>query len=90
MFARPVTCDRAIGEWLRQRPRELTKGVRIATKIAPPTADGVDGTPFDRAYIEKKLQTSLDRLGLESSPSTCPTSRPRRLPSKKQWKGSPR
>jgi len=57
--------ERAIGEWLRQRPPELTRGVRIATKVAPPTADGVDGTPFDRAYIERKLETSLDRLGLE-------------------------
>ena len=57
--------ERAIGEWLRQRPRELTKGVRIATKVAPPKVDGVDGTPFDRAYIERKLQMSLERLGLE-------------------------
>ena len=57
--------ESAIGEWLRQRPRKLTKAVRIATKVAPPTADGVDGTRFNRAYIERKLQTSLDRLGLE-------------------------
>ena len=57
--------ERAIGEWFRQRPRELTKAVRIATKVAPPAADGVDGTRFNRAYIERKLQTSLDRLGLE-------------------------
>jgi len=54
----------AIGEWLRQRPPELTSRVRIATKVAPPTADGVDGTRFDRVYIEGKLETSLDRLGL--------------------------
>ena len=57
--------ESAIGEWLRQRPRELTKKVCIATKVAPPTADGVDGTRFNRAYIERKLQTSLDRLGME-------------------------
>ena len=57
--------ERAIGEWLRQRPRELTKAVRIATKVAPPSAGGVDGAPFDRAYIERKLQMSLERLGLE-------------------------
>lgn len=56
--------ERAIGEWLRQRPPELTRRVRIATKVAPPTADGVDGTRFDRVYIERKLETSLDRLGL--------------------------
>jgi len=38
--------ERAIGEWLRSRPPELSRGVRIATKVAPPTADGVDG--FDQ------------------------------------------
>jgi aryl-alcohol dehydrogenase-like predicted oxidoreductase len=57
--------ERAIGEWLRRRPRELTAGVRIATKVAPPMLDGVDGTSFDRAYIEKKLETSLERLGVD-------------------------
>ena len=57
--------ERTIGEWLRQRPRDLTKTVRIATKVAPPTVDGADGTRFNRAYIERKLQGSLDRLGLE-------------------------
>ncbi len=57
--------ERAIGEWLRQRPRELTSKVRIATKVAPPKDDGIDGTQFDRAYIERKLQVSLERLGLE-------------------------
>ena len=57
--------ERAIGEWLRQRPPELTRRVKIATKVAPPSADGVNGTRFDRVYIERKLETSLDRLGLE-------------------------
>ena len=57
--------ERTIGEWLRQRSEEVTSAVRIATKVAPPVLDGVDGTPFDRAYIEKKLLTSLERLGLQ-------------------------
>lgn len=57
--------ERTIGEWLRRLPPEVTAGVRIATKVAPPMVDGVDGTPFDRAYIEGKLKTSLERLGLE-------------------------
>lgn len=57
--------ERTIGEWLRQRPKDVTRSVRIATKVAPPNVDGVDGAPFDRAYIERKLQTSLERLGLE-------------------------
>src|ERR1700686_4812926 len=53
--------ERTIGEWLRRRPREVTGGVRIATKVAPPAVDGVDGRPFNRAYIEEKLKTSLER-----------------------------
>jgi aryl-alcohol dehydrogenase-like predicted oxidoreductase len=57
--------ERTIGAWLRHRPQEVTRGVRIATKVAPPMVDGVDGTPFDRVYIERKLQTSLERLGVE-------------------------
>jgi aryl-alcohol dehydrogenase-like predicted oxidoreductase len=57
--------ERTIGEWLRHRPRNVTGGVRIATKVAPPKIDGVDGMPFNRAYVEKKLLTSLERLGLE-------------------------
>jgi aryl-alcohol dehydrogenase-like predicted oxidoreductase len=57
--------ERAIGEWLRQRPSERTTNIRVATKVAPPAADGLDGISFNRAYIERKLQTSLDRLGLE-------------------------
>jgi Aldo/keto reductase family len=58
--------ERAIGEWLRQRPREQTREVRIATKVAPP-ADGVDGTRFDRAYRDD------DRRG-----ARCPRSAPER------------
>src|SRR5208282_6392405 len=57
--------ERTIGEWLLRRPPEVTTGVRIATKVAPPTVDGSDGVPFNRAYIEEKLETSLERLGLE-------------------------
>ena len=57
--------ERNIGEWLRSRPRDVTEHLRIATKVAPPMLDGVAGTLFDRAYIERKLGTSLERLGLE-------------------------
>jgi len=56
--------ERTIGDWLRQRPAELTAKVRLATKVAPPSADGDDDSQFDRPYIETKLRTSLDRLGV--------------------------
>ena len=57
--------ERTIGDWLRHRPSEKTERVRIATKVAPPKVDGIVETPFDRAYIERKLESSLARLGLE-------------------------
>lgn len=57
--------ERAIGEWLRSRPRETTAGIRIATKVAPPFADGTAGIPFARSYIESKIETSIERLGLD-------------------------
>ena len=54
--------EQAIGAWLRSRPAE-TAHVRIATKVAPPMMDGVTGGRFDRQYVERKLDTSLARLG---------------------------
>lgn len=60
------TSERLIGAWLRERPASITSGVRLATKVAPPAADGDDSSRFDRTYIEGKLQTSFERLGVES------------------------
>ncbi len=57
--------ERAMGEWLHSRPETVTSRVRVATKVAPPKADGADGVPFDRDYIERKLAVSLERLGLD-------------------------
>ncbi len=56
--------ERMIGEWLRRRPAEITSRVRLATKVAPPSADGDHESKFDRPYIEAKLRTSLERLGV--------------------------
>jgi len=53
--------ERVIGAWLDSRPDEVTSGVRIATKVAP---DRLAGAAFDRAYIVRKFETSLDRLGV--------------------------
>ncbi|MEO8740870.1 MAG: aldo/keto reductase [Casimicrobiaceae bacterium] len=57
--------EQAIGAWLRSRPPQVTARVRIATKVAPPARDGVVGVRFDRHYVERKLKTSLARLGQE-------------------------
>ncbi len=55
--------ERTIGAWLRSRSRKATAVVRIATKVAPPRSDGIADARFDRRYIERKLDTSLERLG---------------------------
>jgi aryl-alcohol dehydrogenase-like predicted oxidoreductase len=54
-----------LGQWLRDRPPEVTAAVHVATKVAPPALDGRPGVPFDRDYITRKMAVSLDRLGLE-------------------------
>ncbi|HVJ52195.1 MAG TPA: aldo/keto reductase [Aliidongia sp.] len=58
--------ERMTGEWLRRQPAAVRADLHIATKVAPPFADGDAGRPFDRAYIEAKLARSLERLGVES------------------------
>lgn len=49
-----------IGEWLRQQPASVVSELHIATKAAPPFVDGDIGKRFDRAFIERKLATSLE------------------------------
>lgn len=57
--------ERAIGEWLRVRPADVTAGVRVATKVAAPALVGQAGVPFDRDFITRKMSASLERLGLD-------------------------
>jgi len=57
--------ERMIGRWLASRSAESTSRVRIATKVAPLSGDAADGTPFDRAFIKRALDASLERLGVE-------------------------
>jgi 1-deoxyxylulose-5-phosphate synthase len=57
--------ERWIGRWLRERDESTRAGIHVATKVAPPEMDGIDGRLFDRAYIEEKLSRSLERLGLD-------------------------
>jgi len=56
--------ERVIGEWLRQLTSENRERIRIATKVAPPYVDGLKNTPFDRCFIEEKIDISLERLGV--------------------------
>jgi aryl-alcohol dehydrogenase-like predicted oxidoreductase len=55
-----------IGEWLRQQPASVVSELHIATKVAPPSADGDVGKRFDREFIQSKLTMSLERLGVDS------------------------
>ena len=55
----------AIGQWLRHRDEKTRAAIHIATKVAPPAMDGIQGRAFDQPYIEEKLGSSLERLGIE-------------------------
>jgi aryl-alcohol dehydrogenase-like predicted oxidoreductase len=55
----------AIGRWLAERDSDVTGRVRLATKVAPPHADGSAGR-FDTPFLEQKFSGSLDRLGVDA------------------------
>jgi aryl-alcohol dehydrogenase-like predicted oxidoreductase len=57
--------ERAIGAWLASRPAAATAHIRIATKVMPPSLEDTGGGRFDRRHIERRLSTSLERLGRE-------------------------
>ena len=52
------------GAWLASRPAELTGRIRIATKVAPASVEGMAGVAFDTDYVQRKLKATLDRVGL--------------------------
>jgi aryl-alcohol dehydrogenase-like predicted oxidoreductase len=54
-----------IGRWLVERDSAVTDRVRLATKVAPPSAHG-SGDGFGTAFLEEKFSGSLDRLGVET------------------------
>jgi aryl-alcohol dehydrogenase-like predicted oxidoreductase len=58
--------EMVIGEWLRQLPASVVSELHIATKVAPPSADGDIGKRFDGEFIQRKLAMSLERLGVDS------------------------
>ena len=55
--------ESTIGVWLASRPPDLVGQIRIATKVAPASLEGMDGVPFDTDYVQRKLDASLERLG---------------------------
>jgi 1-deoxyxylulose-5-phosphate synthase len=55
----------AIGQWLGHCDEQTRAAMHIATKVAPPEMDGIQGRAFDQSYIEEKLAISLERLGVE-------------------------
>ena len=54
-----------IGRWLVERGSAVIDRVRLATKVAPPGADG-PGARFDTTFVEEKFSGSLRRLGVET------------------------
>ncbi len=55
----------ATGQWLRQCDERTRAAMHVATKVAPPAMDGLEGRAFDQSYIEETLGISLERLGVE-------------------------
>ena len=55
--------ESTIGAWLASRPPDLARQIRITTKVAPASLEGLDGVLFDTDYVERKLDASLERLG---------------------------
>ena len=51
------------GAWLASQPAELTGRIRIATKVAPASVEGMAGVAFDTDCVQRKLDASLERLG---------------------------
>lgn len=51
------------GAWLASQPAELTGRIRIATKVAPASVEGMAGVAFDTDYVQCKLKATLERLG---------------------------
>ena len=55
--------ESTIGAWLASRPPDLARQIRITTKVAPASLEGLDGVLFDTDYVERKLDASLERVG---------------------------
>ena len=57
--------EQIVGSWLAARPEEVTGGVVLATKGRFPMGDGVNDVGLSRRHLQRALEDSLRRLGVE-------------------------
>ena len=57
--------EQIVGSWLAARPVEVTGGVVLATKGRFPMGDGVNDVGLSRRHLQRALDDSLRRLGVE-------------------------
>ena len=57
--------EQIVGTWLASRPAEVTGAVVLATKGRFPMGDGVNDVGLSRRHLQRALDDSLRRLGVE-------------------------
>lgn len=57
--------EEIIGRWLAERPTDVRDGVVIATKGRFPTGDDVNDVGLSRRHLQRALDASLRRLGVD-------------------------
>lgn len=57
--------EEIVGSWLASRPAEVTDGVVLATKGRFPMGAGVNDLGLSRRHLQRALDDSLRRLGVE-------------------------
>jgi aryl-alcohol dehydrogenase-like predicted oxidoreductase len=60
------TSEEIIGRWLASRPADVTDRVVLATKGRFPTGDGPNDAGLSRRHLQRALDASLRRLGVEA------------------------
>ncbi|RJS93700.1 aldo/keto reductase [Salinisphaera sp. Q1T1-3] len=58
--------EQVIGRWFADRPREITDHVVLATKARYPMGDDVNAQGLSRRHLQRALDASLERLGVET------------------------
>src|SRR3954447_24472396 len=60
------TSEEIIGRWLADRPADLRERAVIATKGRFPTGEGVNDLGLSRRHLQRALDASLRRLGVDA------------------------
>jgi aryl-alcohol dehydrogenase-like predicted oxidoreductase len=57
--------EQVLGRWLAARPKDITEGVVLATKGRNATGPHVNDAGLSRRHLQRALDASLQRLGVE-------------------------